>query len=46
MLNFTFIIKKNSVAGSKLENGSWTGQIGKNENELEFVTILKHFSFE
>ena len=29
LLNFTFTVKRNGIAGSKLENGSWTGQIGK-----------------
>ena len=28
-LNFTFTITKEQVAGRKVENGSWTGQIGK-----------------
>ena len=29
ILNFTFTITKEQVAGRKVENGSWTGQIGK-----------------
>ena len=28
ILNFTFVVTKNGVAGIELENGSWTGQIG------------------
>ena len=27
-MNFTFTIKENPIAGSRLPNGSWTGQIG------------------
>ena len=29
ILNFTFTVKKNGVAGIGLENGTWTGQIGR-----------------
>ena len=29
ILNFTFVVKRTPVAGVPLENGSWTGQIGK-----------------
>ena len=31
ILNFTFTVTKNGVAGIGLENGTWTGQIGRDK---------------
>ena len=43
ILNFTFTITKNGVAGIGLENGTWTGQIGRDKiSDIESLN-LNHF---
>ena len=43
ILNFTFTVTKNGVAGIGLENGTWTGQIGRDKiSDIESLN-LNHF---
>ena len=42
LLNFTFVVTRNVVAGRRLENGSWNGQIGKNNNNIQCITLFLH----
>ena len=34
ILNFPFTITKEQIAGRKIENGSWTGEIGKSHKDV------------
>ena len=42
LLNFTFTLSKNPVAGARLENGTWTGQIGIRIHLIDMFTYNYH----